>query len=296
MSESPGKLYLVATPLGNLEDITLRALRILGEVDLIAAEDTRHTLKLLNHFQIKKSLISYYQHNERNRTNELIRKIQDGADIALVSDAGMPGISDPGNLLVAEAVRLGITVTPIPGPTALISALAASGLDTGSFWFEGFLPRKNTEQRTKLLRMMGYEGTLVFYEAPHRLKQTLNMILEVLGDRPAVLAKELTKIYEEFIRGCFSELLMKISSLPEIKGEFTILIGGHTGEIPETGHVEPGDGKETRQGANDPTELVNKINPNSPSLRSEIKKIAQKSGRSTKEIYQLYLRENSQKK
>ncbi|HEX3044438.1 MAG TPA: 16S rRNA (cytidine(1402)-2'-O)-methyltransferase [Bacillota bacterium] len=295
MPELPGKLYLVATPLGNLEDITFRALRILAEVDLIAAEDTRHTLKLLNHFQIKKSLISYYQHNERSRTDQLLQKIQAGADIALVSDAGMPGISDPGNLLVAEAVRQGITVIPIPGPTALISALAASGLNTGSFWFEGFLPRKNTERRAKLLRMVEYEGTLVFYEAPHRLKQTLEAILEILGDRPAVLARELTKIHEEFIRDRLSEVL-GIISRKELKGEFTILIGGQTGNKTEDAAPEPG-AKECNEGkGNDPLEYIKEINPNSPSLRSELKKIAQKCGRSTREIYQLYLRENSQKK
>jgi 16S rRNA (cytidine1402-2'-O)-methyltransferase len=291
MAETAGKLYLVATPLGNLEDITLRALRILAEVDLIAAEDTRHTLKLLNHFQIKKSLLSYYQHNERERANQLIRKIQDGANIALVSDAGMPGISDPGNWLVTEAVRLGITVIPIPGPTALISALAASGLNTGSFWFEGFLPRKNTERRHKLLRMAEYEGTLVFYEAPHRIKQTLESILEVLGDRPAVIARELTKIHEEFIRGSVSEILLKFSH-QEIKGEFTVLIGGKTTD------AALGAGAEEHSGAgeNDLVKYIQEINPHSPSLRSELKKIAQKSGRSTKEVYQRYLNEHSQKK
>lgn len=279
----------MATPLGNLEDITFRALKILAEADLVAAEDTRHTLKLLNHYQIKKKLISYFQHNEPERAAQLIPQILNGLNVALVSDAGMPGISDPGNILVREAVRQGITVIPIPGPSAVITALAASGLDTGTFRFEGFLPRKSKAQQAKLQEMKDYGGTLIFYESPHRLPETLRNITEVFGERRAVLARELTKIHEEFIRGILPEILDKIEGQQELKGEFTIVVEGCQGKeasecLPEQSPVEY-------------STLADAIKaiPAGSSLRSEIRTIAKQTGKTTKEIYQMYLEEHARK-
>ncbi|HBE80059.1 MAG TPA: 16S rRNA (cytidine(1402)-2'-O)-methyltransferase [Firmicutes bacterium] len=273
-----GILYLVATPLGNLEDITHRALRILSEVDLIAAEDTRHTLKLLNHFQIKKSLISYYQHNERERADQIVEKILAGANVALVSDAGMPGISDPGNLLVAAAIERAISVVPIPGASAVITALAASGLDTASFWFVGFLPRKKKDQSMKLGEMVKFQGTLVFYEAPHRLLATLQNIYQVLGERRIVVARELTKIHEEFLRGSLSQTLEKLSAR-ELKGEFTVLVEGMSQNV-----------KNCQNSTNiDIQNLFQMKITNQSSLRDQLKEIAALTGKSTKELYQLYL-------
>jgi 16S rRNA (cytidine1402-2'-O)-methyltransferase len=284
MAESTmGKLYLVATPLGNLEDITQRALRILNEVDLIAAEDTRHTMKLLNYFQIKKSLLSYYQHNERERSDQIIYKILAGANVALVSDAGMPGISDPGSVLVAAAIEKGITVIPIPGATAVITALAASGLDTKSFWFVGFLPRKQSEQSTKLSEMSDFQGTLVFYEAPYRIVATLKNIQKVLGDRRVVVARELTKLHEEFIRGGLSKIIMELSER-ELKGEFTVVVEG--AELPV---------KNQQNSTNIDIDLLFLTKKTNQSLRRELKEIAHQTGKSVKEVYQLYL-ENQKKK
>lgn len=284
MRNEPGILYLVATPLGNLEDITFRALRVLGEVDFIAAEDTRHTLKLLNHFQIKKKMLSYYQHNERERIDLIIQKILEGEKVALVSDAGMPGISDPGNLLVTEAVKQGITVVPVPGASAVITALAASGLDTGSFRFEGFLPRKQTEQMEKLKEIVSFNGTLVFYEAPHRLRETLKNILEVMGDREVVLGREITKLHEEFIRGNLIQIVEKVN-VEKPRGEYTIILEG-----------SEKNGKKHQNPLNtDPVELLSGLAKNGGSLREDLKTIAQKTGRSTREIYRLYL-ENCKKK
>ena len=285
MTESSGKLYLVATPLGNLEDITQRALRTLGEVDLIAAEDTRHTLKLLNYFQIKKPMLSCYQHNERSRGLQIVERIRAGANVALVSDAGMPGISDPGNWLVAEAIKSGITVVPIPGASAVITALAASGLDTGSFQFEGFLPRKTTEQAAKLILMADFKGTLVLYESPHRVVATLKNVLAVLGDRQVVLARELTKIHEEFIRGAISQILPKLES-EKPKGEFTILITGVAQNVKNLQNST----KETQFDIN-----VANI-PAGSSLRNELKMIAKKTGKTTKEVYRQYLNEKNKEK
>lgn len=283
MEMEVGKLYLVATPLGNLEDITHRALRILAEVDLIAAEDTRHTLKLLNHFAIKQKMISYYLHNERERAGEIIEKLISGLNIALVSDAGMPGISDPGYFLVAEAVKRGISVIPIPGASAVITALAASGLPTNSFLFAGFLPRKAKERIVILSELAEVRGTLVFYEAPHRLLATIKDIYEVLGDREIVLARELTKIHEEFIRGKLIEIIDKIEN-QNLKGEFTILIAGKT--------TVKNRQNSTKQGySNNGTE----DNDDQASLRQKLKKIAAETGKSSKEIYQLYLSEKGKK-
>lgn len=218
-----GKLYLVATPIGNLEDITLRALKILKSVDLIAAEDTRHTLKLLNHFEITKPLISYYKQNEFTRSQQLVDKLKVGKNIALVSDAGTPGISDPGEQIVKIAIKEGIEIIPIPGACAFINSLIASGMDTKEFEFIGFLSAQKKERKNKLEEIKYDTRTLIFYEAPHKLETTILDMLEILGDRNIVLAKELTKIHEEFIRGKISDILEKIK---EIKGEFVLILEG----------------------------------------------------------------------
>ena len=216
-----GKIYLVATPIGNLEDITLRALKILNEVDIIAAEDTRHTLGLLNHFEIKKPLVSYYKEIEKTKSDYLIKELKDGKNIAIVSDAGTPGISDPGEEIVKKAIEEGIEIIPIPGACAFVNALIASGFSTKEFSFIGFLPVNKKEKKEKLESIINETRTLIFYEAPHKMKSTLEMFLEVFGDRKIVLARELTKIHEEFIRSTIKEVLRE-----EYKGEFVILIEG----------------------------------------------------------------------
>jgi 16S rRNA (cytidine1402-2'-O)-methyltransferase len=219
-----GTVYLVATPIGNLEDITQRALRVLGEVDLIACEDTRHTQKLLNHFGIKTKTISYHEHNERERAVELLGRLQRGANIAVVSDAGTPGINDPGFRLVQLANENGVRVVPIPGPSALIAALVASGLATDEFFFAGFLPPRSNARRVRLEALRTQPATLVFYEAPHRIAATLRDAREILGERAAVVARELTKLHEEFARGTLSELAARFSSAEAARGEMVLLI------------------------------------------------------------------------
>ena len=226
----PGTLYIVATPIGNLEDITLRALRVLKEVDAIAAEDTRHTQILLNHYGIQKPLTSYHDHNERNKAEELVKRLLRGEDIALVSDAGTPAISDPGFHLIVQAVHAGIRVIPLPGASALTAVLSASGLPTNRVAFEGFLPAKKKQRREKLQALRDEVRTLVLYEAPHRLLEALDDVHELLGDREAVLARELSKVHEEFLRGRVSELIHALRRR-EIRGEFTLVISGSTGEI-----------------------------------------------------------------
>jgi 16S rRNA (cytidine1402-2'-O)-methyltransferase len=222
--ESGGCLYLVGTPIGNLEDITLRALRILKEVDLIACEDTRHTQKLLNHYDIHKSLVSYHEHNEMTRSSELLIQLEDGAKIALVSDAGMPLVSDPGYRLVTLCVRHKIPVVPVPGPSALLAALAASGLPNEEFLFVGFLPARSAERRRTLEHLRIEERTIILYEAPHRVAESIADALEILGDRPGCLAREVTKLHEEFRRGKLSELAASLARVPA-RGEITLLIG-----------------------------------------------------------------------
>ena len=224
-SVSPrGSLYLVATPIGNLEDITLRALRTLKEVDQIACEDTRHTLKLLNHFEIHKPLVSYHEHNELTRAPELVHAMEQGASVALVSDAGMPLVSDPGHRLVSLAIRHQIPVIPIPGPSALLTALAASGLPNEEFLFLGFLPARSSERRRALEHLRIENRTIILYEAPHRIAETLADALAILGDRPACLAREVTKLHEEFRRGKLFELLQSLEEHP-VRGEITLLLG-----------------------------------------------------------------------
>jgi 16S rRNA (cytidine1402-2'-O)-methyltransferase len=219
-----GMLYVVGTPIGNLEDITLRALRVLKEADVIACEDTRQSRKLLDHYGIAKPLVSYHEHNEQQRAQELLERLAEGRNIALISDAGMPGISDPGYRVVKLAVERGIPVIPIPGPAALIAALAASGLATDEFEFRGFLPAKAGQRRTSLEELRSLSHTLIFYEAPHRIVEALEDIVQVLGPkRPVVVARELTKLHEEFIRGTAEEVL-RILRGREVRGEITLLI------------------------------------------------------------------------
>lgn len=220
-----GRLYLVSTPIGNLEDITLRALRILKEVDLIAAEDTRHTRKLLAHFDIHKPLISYHEYNQKEKEEFLLQEIKKGKKLALVTDAGTPGISDPGAKLVRRFLEEAIPVIPIPGPSALIAALSISGLPTESFVFYGFLPHKESARQRMFFSLKDRPETLVFFESPQRLKVCLQDALKTLGDRQAVVARELTKVFEEVYRGQLSEIIREIEE-KEIKGEITLIIAG----------------------------------------------------------------------
>jgi 16S rRNA (cytidine1402-2'-O)-methyltransferase len=220
----PGTLYLVATPIGNLEDITLRALRTLKECDVVAAEDTRHTGQLLKHFGISKPLLSYFQFNEAKRSEEIIERLRRGEKVALVTDAGSPGISDPGERVVQAALAAGLRVEPVPGPCALVAALTASGLATDEFHFVGFLPHKSAQRRNQLEKLKPCSGTLVLYESPHRIEKLVAELCEVMPDRPVVLARELTKKFEEFLRGKPPELLEQLKQRP-LKGEFVVLIG-----------------------------------------------------------------------
>ncbi len=224
-----GTLYIVATPIGNLEDITVRALRVLKECDLIACEDTRQTRKLLDHAGISKPMVSYHEHNESERTTELIEKLKSGAKIALVSDAGTPLISDPGYRLVAGAVEAGIAVVPIPGVSAAIAALSASGLPPDSFRFSGFLPPRGAARKKALEEFANETATLIFYEAPHRIIEALEDIEAVMGSRRVVVARELTKIHEEFLRGTAAEIRATLDARPSVKGEITILIAKQEG-------------------------------------------------------------------
>ena len=220
----PGTLYLVATPIGNLADITHRALQVLNDVDLIACEDTRHTHKLLNHYGINTKTISYHEHNEQQRATELIDRLKEGTNIAVVSDAGTPSISDPGFRLVRAAIENDISIVPVPGPSALIAALIAAGLPTDEFFFAGFLPARTNARRARLNELKSVPGTLIFYEAPHRLAATLADACEILGEREAVVARELTKLHEEIRRGLLSKLAADYTEKTDIRGEIVVLI------------------------------------------------------------------------
>ena len=227
LNSTKGILYIVSTPIGNLEDITLRALRILKEVDLIAAEDTRHTGLLLRHFGIQKPLTSYFEGNELRKKEFILSRLKQGDRIALVSDAGTPGISDPGFRLIQTAIESQIPIVPVPGPSALIAALSVSGLPTDAFLFKGFLPHKSKKRRDLLKQLEETKETLIFYESPHRLTETLKDILDILGDREIVLTRELTKIYEEVLRGKVSEIQNQVGER-KLKGEITLVISGKT--------------------------------------------------------------------
>ena len=219
-----GTLYLVATPIGNLADITHRALQVLNDADLIACEDTRHTHKLLAHYNITTKTISYHEHNEQQRASDLIERLKQGTNIAVVSDAGTPSISDPGFRLVRAAIENEITIVPVPGPSALITALIAAGLPTDEFFFAGFLPSRTSARRARLTELQSVPGTLIFYEAPHRLAETLKDAYEILGEREAVVARELTKLHEEIKRGRLSELSSDFTERADIRGEIVVLI------------------------------------------------------------------------
>lgn len=225
MSGSPGKLYLVPTPIGNLEDITHRAQAVLREVDIIACEDTRHSRRLLDHLEIRKPLISYHDFNEESRSRQLVDDIRQGKSVALISDAGSPGISDPAYRIVKRAIELDLEIVPLPGPTAVIPALTASGLPTDRFFFEGFLPHKSGARATRLKVLAEFDHTIVFYESPHRIEKSLTAMHDILGDRPACLAREISKKFEQFLRGNLSEIVGKLQGR-SVKGEIVVVVSG----------------------------------------------------------------------
>lgn len=258
---TPGTLYLVATPIGNLEDITLRALRVLRECDVVAAEDTRRSGQLLRHFEIRKPLLSYFRFNEARRSEEIIERLRRGEKVALVTDAGTPGISDPGQRVVAAALAAGLRVEPIPGPCALVAAITASGLPTEEFHFVGFLPHKPGQRRKALTRLAGVAGTLVLYESPFRVTRLLEELIEVMPGRAVVLARELTKKFEEQLRGRPHELLAE-ARRRNLKGEFVIVIG--PAEVAEAvGPAEPANESDSRDAR------ANEADPKPTSLRAD---------------------------
>jgi len=266
-----GLLYLVATPIGNLEDITYRAVRVLGEAEVIACEDTRQTRKLLEHYGIHKATVSYHEHNEAQRTEELAARLRAGAVIALVSDAGTPLVSDPGYRLVRAALRDGIPVQPVPGASAALAALSASGLPTDAFHFGGFLPVK-PGQRAKALEALGREqATLVFYEAPHRILESLEAIEQTLGPRAVVVARELTKVHEEFLRGTAAEIRRQLAGRNSVKGEITILIGKASGPAPDDTPLE---------------EAVETLVCEGTARMEAIKEVARRRGLSKRQVYE----------
>ena len=277
----PGSLYLVATPIGNLADITYRAVQVLKDVDLIACEDTRHTQKLLHHYGVTTKTISYHEHNEEARATELIAMMQSGTSVAVVSDAGTPGISDPGYRLVSKAADEGIVVVPIPGPSALLSALIASGLPTDEFLFAGFLPAKTGQRRARLAELRDVSATLVFYEAPHRIVASLQDCVEVLGERKAAIARELTKLHEEVRRGRLSELLEHYST-EQPRGEFVVLI--------DRNEISAGKTDEPRESVGS---LVARFEANGLDHRAALKKAARELGLSRAEAYRRLLVERS---
>lgn len=253
-----GTLYLVATPIGNLEDLSHRARRVLDGVDVIACEDTRHTRHLLAHYGIGTPIVSYHEHNEATRTAELVARLRRGDDVALVSDAGTPAVSDPGYTLIREAARSGIPVVPIPGPSAVMAALTASGLPTDRFVFLGFLPRRSGERRRVLEEVASIPWTLVLFEAPHRITAVLHDIHEALGDRRVALARELTKKFEEMFRGSVSQALAHLRVHPP-RGEFTIVIEGGTGGQTEGKADAPAQMRALLAGGTPPTEAVQQV-------------------------------------
>ncbi len=279
---APG-LYLVATPIGNLEDITLRALRVLKQADLIACEDTRHTQKLLNHFGIATRTVSYHEHNETTRAAELVKELQGGASVALVTDAGMPGISDPGYRLISLAIQHGVAVVPVPGASAFVTALVASGLPTDSFCFNGFLPAKRFERRAALAAIKASQCTQVFYEAPHRVVECLTDVVEVLGaSRHVVIAREVTKLHEEFLRGNAGEVLETLQARDAVKGEITLLIGkAEEGAGVGQGHV--GTAALARPSVRQRVEQI--MAEEKMDEKSALKKVAKERGISKSEAY-----------
>jgi 16S rRNA (cytidine1402-2'-O)-methyltransferase len=274
--EPTGKLFVVATPIGNMEDITLRAIRVLSEVDLVAAEDTRHTGKFLKHHKIDVRLISCHEHNEEKRSNELIEHLKNGKNIALVSNAGTPSVSDPGYRLIQKSISNDIQVVPIPGVSAVITALSVSGLPTDSFVFIGFAPRKHGKRQTLFHSLSRETRTLIFYESPRRLLNLMEHLLINLGERKAVLARELTKLHEEFLRGNLSFIINKIKSRGELKGECTLLVEGLTSEIQISGDDLQ---QEIQHAMDQPGEKLSRV----------VKEIADRYGISRKKVYDLAL-------
>lgn len=269
-----GLLYVVATPIGNLEDITYRAVRLLGEVDLIACEDTRQTRKLLDHYGIQKPTISYHDHNEAERTEDLTARLLGGAVIALVSDAGMPLVSDPGYRLVKAAVENGIAVQPVPGASAALAALAASGLPSDAFHFAGFLPPKHGQRIKALEALVDEPATLIFYEAPHRIIESLEAVEQVMGTRPVVVARELTKIHEEFLRGTAAEVRAQLAGRDTVKGEITLLIAKSLGPPPDDTPLD---------------EAVDALVRDGMPRMDAIKQVARRRGLSKRQVYEQLL-------
>jgi 16S rRNA (cytidine1402-2'-O)-methyltransferase len=271
---SKGILYIVSTPIGNLEDITLRALRVLKEVDVVAAEDTRHSLKLLSHYGISKTLISYWGEKEKVKAEETVRRLNAGQSIALISDAGTPGISDPGGVLIKRAIEEGIEVVPIPGPSAMVAALSLSGFSTTGFVFLGFLPPRHA-QREKMLRELSLEKrTLVFYEAPHRIRETLSDMADIFSQRKAVVVKELTKLHEQAVRGTIGEVLALMEDMKTV-GEFVIVVEGR-----------PEDRSSSRD---DALAEIRSLMKKGLGRKEAVKRVAEEYGLSKKELYDLSL-------
>jgi 16S rRNA (cytidine1402-2'-O)-methyltransferase len=273
-----GTLFLIATPIGNLEDITFRALRLLKEADLIACEDTRHTAKLLSHYGITTRRESYHGHNESVRTERLLLLLREGKNVALVSDAGTPLVSDPGFTLVAACRREGITVTPVPGPTAAIAALAASGFPTDRFYFAGFLPSRHSQRRRALEGLAAVKSTLIVYEAPHRVLDALEDMIAVLGNRKGCLARELTKVHEEWVPGTLAEILQALAARDVIRGEITLIVEGGTGEAPKEEHPESLE-----------AHLAAEMLKTGVSRKEALKAVARQRGLSRREAYHILL-------
>jgi 16S rRNA (cytidine1402-2'-O)-methyltransferase len=284
MAQTRGTLYLVATPIGNLEDVTRRALRVLGEADVVACEDTRRTRSLLEHFGIRARTVSYHEHNERERAEELARLIEEGQTVALVSDAGTPGVNDPGYRVVRACVERNLRVVPVPGPTAFVAALTASGLPTDEFYFGGFLPAKSHARREQLASVRSLRATLVFYETPHRLAHALDDALELLGEREAAVARELTKMHEEIVRGRLSELAARFAPEGAARGEMVLVIdrdvidGGDAEGAPKTSSV---------------ADLVTKFEAEGLEQRAALKRAARELGLTRDEAYRRLTSERS---
>jgi 16S rRNA (cytidine1402-2'-O)-methyltransferase len=276
MSHTRGTLYLVATPIGNLEDVTRRALRVLSEADVVACEDTRRTRSLLEHFGIRARTLSYHEHNERERAGELALLIEEGRTVALVSDAGTPGVNDPGYRLVRACVERGLSVVPVPGPTAFVAALTASGLPTDEFYFGGFLPARSHARRERLASVKHLRATLVFYETPHRLAHALADALEVLGEREAAVARELTKLHEEIVRGRLSELAARFGEEGAARGEMVLVIDRD---------VIEGEGAAVTQAAAGVAERVAALEAEGLDPRAALKRAARELGLTRDEAY-----------
>ena len=286
MASSTGTLYLVATPIGNLEDITYRAVRVLAEVDLIACEDTRRARVLLNHYAIHTKTISYHEHNERERAAELCALLAGGQSIAIISDAGTPGISDPGFRLVRAAIEAGARVVPLPGPTALVAALVASGLPTDEFFFGGFLPSRALARRARFAAVRDLAATLIFYEAPHRLADSLSDAREILGEREAVVARELTKIHEEMARGRLSELARRFGGEETARGEIVLMIDRKVIYEEDKTGSEP---------ASSVAERVAALEREGVEMRAALKRVARELGLSRPEAYRRLVAERALK-